>query len=286
MEGIGLVQNQWVAGSDYDFSRWEPSRFPLGGSRGTPEDQDGSHSGSVRIQSLNPFLIYGLSDRFNLLVRIPFLLWQQTAEEPDNHHRTESIAGLADLSVGARWLIANQSFGPGHRLFLGYNLTLPTAKSYETNPFSEEANLEEHRHFALGSGVASSTFSFEWWHRSEFPWVLGISGQYFFPWSESRTGFRPGRKTVVNIHGIRQTRLFKGAHPYLRIGIRSERPDHWENQRAANSGGITLDGMIGINLEITERMAAVISLNLPVWRQLEGNQLDPFTVSLSFRRLW
>ena len=250
------------------------------------KDEDESHVGTVSIQALNPFVLYGPSDRINLLLRVPFLIWSQTADEPDAHHRTESISGFGDITVGARWLIANRSFGPGHSLFLGGDFTFPSAKSYKTNPFSADADSLRHRHFALGEDVISSGINFQWWYRSEFPWVGGITGEFTFPWFESGIGFVPGRKLFLSIHAIRQAGLFPGGYPYLKLRFQGERPDRWEGKDASNSGGFMMAAMIGLDLEITESISGVVSIELPVWRRFEGSQLDPFAFSVSLRRLW
>ncbi|MEE9166200.1 MAG: hypothetical protein V3U24_01850 [Candidatus Neomarinimicrobiota bacterium] len=250
------------------------------------EDEGESHLGTVTIHRLAPFVMYGASNRLNLLVGIPFTHWSQTADEPDAHHRTETVAGFSDITVGAHWLTVNQSFGPGHRFFLGTDLTLPTARSYKASPFSEDADSVTHRHFALGDGVVSSSVDFQWWYRSEFPWVVGITGEYLFPWFESDAGFLPGRKLFFNLHAIGQAPLFPRVYPYIKLRMQGEQEDRWKGKDAPNSGGFMVAAMVGLELEITESVAAVVSIELPVWRRFEGSQLDPFTLSLSLRRLW
>lgn len=229
--------------------------------------------------------MYGLSDNVNLVFRIPFLHWSQTADEPDAHHRTESVSGFGNVALGVRWLVANRSFGPGHRFFVEADLTLPTAKSYESNPFSENADQVEHRHFALGNGVVSSGVNAQWWVRTEFPWVVGITAQTVFPWYESDLGFLPGRKSFLAVHGIRQAPVLYRSFPYLRLRIQEEQPDRWAGVEAPNSGGVTVAGMVGLDLELSESVAAVVALEFPAWKQVEGFQLDALVFSVSFRHL-
>lgn len=275
-----------MAGGNYMISRLEPSRFSARqGSDISGEDGDG-HIGSIRLQTADGFIIYGLTPEVNLIASVPFLNWDQEAAHEDSHHRTESVRGVGDVRLGVRWLARNQSFGPGTRLFLGTDLTLPSGKSYEVNPFSLQADLLQHRHFALGRGVTTSSLNFEWWHRSEFPLVLGASGKYDFSWSQSDLGYKPGQKVFLSLHAIRQTPVVRIFFPYVRINARHEKSDIWEGMKASNSGGTSIEGMLGMEVEISERISAVISVYTPVWRKLEGSQLDPVSVSLSIRRLW
>ncbi|MFQ6607390.1 MAG: hypothetical protein ACE5EE_02510 [Fidelibacterota bacterium] len=268
------------------ISRLEPSRFSTRQNTNISSDGVDSHFGDIRIQTFNTFLVFGLTPKVNLLTTIPFLDWNQEAEHEDNHHRTESIRGFGDIVLGVRWLYRNQSFGPGTKLFFGTDITLPSGESYKVNPFSEGADSLQHRHFALGKGVMISSLYFEWWYRSEFPLVLGASGRYDFPWTESNLGYEPGQKVFISLHIIRQTPVFKVVFPYLRANIWYEKSDSWEGVRVVNSGGTSLEGMIGIEVEISEKISAVLSLNTPVWRKIDGSQLDQISLAVSLRALW
>lgn len=222
----------------------------------------------------------------NILSILPILYWHQNADYQDAHHRTETVFGIGDISIGARWLIKNQSFGPGQRLFIGLDVSIPTGESYENNPYSSDADSINHRHFALGDGLVSLTVNSEWWYRSEYSYVFGISGRYSFPWEKSDIGFLPGKQYWLNLHAIRQKPLFAGIFPYLKLLINLEAPDYWEGIKAKNSGGKMVEGMLGLDLEINEKITAVISFNIPIWRELKGSQLDSYTLAASFRILW
>jgi hypothetical protein len=248
-------------------------------------DVEAEHAGRVTVYTANVYGLYGLSHRFNLLVKVPWVSWNQVADEPDAHHRTQSIVGVRDVTAGLRWIVRNQVLGPGQRLFFGWNVTWPTARSYATNPFSAAADTVSHTHFALGSGQVISDVNGEWWYRSEFPYVIGVTGTVSFSWGASPVGYRSGTRSVLVLHGIRQAAVFPHTFLYLRFTLRREQPDVWEGVRAPNSGGSYLDGMVGLNFEITEEISGVLSLEYPLWRDVAGAQLEPRTLAFSIRRV-
>lgn len=258
-------------------TRLTPSRF-----NATEGD---IHAGYVTVQGFNGYLLYGLTGRLNLLIRLPYLIWRQRADEANAHHRTETIAGLQDLNLGVRWVVRNQAFGPGQRLFVGMNLSLPTAPSYDVNPFGDAADSVQHTHFALGRGHFSGDLNAEWWYRSEFLWVLGISGNYYFPLNTSSLGYRSGQQVSLSFQGIRQKPLVRNTFLYLKLSTRWETREEWEDTPAPNSGGLLVDGLAGLNFEFSEDLSGVLAFQYPLWRTLEGAQLDPLALSFSIRRL-
>ncbi|MDW7681566.1 MAG: hypothetical protein SCK70_13455, partial [bacterium] len=123
-----------LIGGEYSFGYLKPGNS----SQEIHEDEDALHEGNINIHTFSAYALFGFSNKLNLLMRFPFIAWRQKAEHADVHHRTETIKGMSDISLGLRWLIRNEAFGPGQRLFAGVNLSLPTAKSYDFNPFSEK----------------------------------------------------------------------------------------------------------------------------------------------------
>ncbi|HDP99094.1 MAG TPA: hypothetical protein ENN22_07925 [bacterium] len=158
-----------MIGGEYSFGYLKPDNS----TEEVHKDEDSFHEGNINIHTFNAYALFGLSHKLNLLMRFPLIIWHQNAEHEDIHHRTETIKGMSDISLGLRWLIRNEVFGPGQRLFAGVNLSFPTAKSYNMNPFSERADSVRHSHFALGDGHFSLDSKIEWWYRSEFPFVVG-----------------------------------------------------------------------------------------------------------------
>ena len=225
----------------------------------------------------------GLSNRFNALVIVPYMRWSQVAHQQDNHHRTEIVEGFRDVRLGLRYVAANTRLGPGERLFLGLTLALPTATSYETNPFADNADSVRHRHFALGSGTSVVTFHGEWWHRSEFPWVTGLLARISPRPPTSALGNRPGGRLELDLHAIGHTHRLWRSYPYLTLGLRWAESDAWEGTSARNSGGLWVEGSAGLDLELTESISGVLRLSGPLWTSLNGSQHITTGINLTIR---
>ena len=179
----------------------------------------------------------------------------------------------------------NQYLGPGWRLFFGSDFVVPTGDSFDSDPFSDIAGSKEHRHFAPGNGTKLSDISFEAWHRSEFPFIMGATIRQGIYSSTSDVGYNPGLSTKITIHAIRQRGIFKNAFPYLKLTTRFKRKDEWNEINPPNSGGTFIDGMLGFNLEINEKVSGIINIDFPIWKSATGEQLDSFRFVFSLRRI-
>ena len=244
---------------------------------------DSQHFGSVVTQQMNLFGLVGINSRINLVASLPIVHWSQVAEIEDTHHRTETLAGFRDLKIGVRYIVSNLTFGPGDRIFLGLTAWLPTASSYSRNPFATDADSVDHSHFTFGAGTMQVAFTGEWWHRSEFPWVLGVTGLFSPRWLTSDIGFQPGPAAGLDLHAIGQSyRLWRG-FPYVTLRFRWEGSDHWKSDPAPNSGGFILDGSAGLQFELLERLSAVARFHIPLLVAAKGSQQVPTGLDLSFR---
>ena len=175
--------------------------------------------------------------------------------------------------------------GPGWRLFIGSDVVVPTGDSFDGNPFSDMADSKDHKHFALGNGTQQADISLEAWHRSEFPFIMGATIRHGIYSSTSDIGYNPGLRTKIEIHAIRQRGIIKNAFPYLKLTTRFVRKDEWEKINPPNSGGTFIDGMVGLNLEINEKVSGIINFDFPLWKSVTGEQLDSFRIVFSFRRI-
>ncbi len=245
---------------------------------------EADHAGQIRVSVLNLFGLYGITNRLNLTVSLPYKSWQQFAvEHQDTHHRNEAKTGFGDISLGLRGIVKNEFFGPGQRIFVDGILILPSGPDYAINPFGPEADDIDHTHFALGTGQVSLVGGVEWWQRSEFPIVMGVSSRYKQALSESKVGFLPGSVWRLTFHGIRQTPVLPSLFPYLKMEFRREWPDKWSGASAPNSGALFFDITGLLIYERSENTSLVFSIGYPAWQKLEGSQLAGVTYALSYR---
>lgn len=248
------------------------------------DDSSEIHSGEINVFITNVYGLYGISNTLNLTLHLPYKYWKQfDVEHEDSHHRNESQTGIGDLTLGIRKIVLNENYGPGQRFFIDGSITLPTGKDYLINPFGVEADSINHNHFVLGTGQVSYSIGAEWWVRSEFPYIMGISTKFNTPLTESNIGFTPGSVTSVTFHTIQQSPLMKSVFPYLKIEFRREWPDKWVGEIAPNSGASFVDLFGQLIVEVNEKNSIVFSIGYPLWQVVEGSQLSSINYALSYR---
>ncbi len=145
------------------------------------------------------------------------------------------------------------------------------------------ADTLQHRHFALGTGITVATLYGEWWHRSEFPWVTGLLLRFSPRLNTSAAGYQPGSKFQVDLHAINHTHRLWRSFPYLILRLRWEGSDYWEQAPAPNSGGLSLEGSVGFDVDFSETVSGVIRLSSPIWTKLKGAQQAGPEINLSVR---
>ncbi len=267
-----------MLGAAYNFAAMSPRQE---GATAIAE----KHLGRTQVHQVTLFGLYGLHPRLNALITLPLIHRRQEAEEPDARHRTESVQGLRDLQIGLRLVLSNAQFGPGQRLFIGANLALPTAPTYEFNPFGGAADSIDHHHFVLGTGTTTVTFYGEWWYRSEFPWVTGLVARFRPRLFSSPQGFQPGSRLEVDFHAIGHSYRLWRAFPYLTLNFRREIGDYWDGSPAPNSGGLFIEASAGLDFELTESVSAVFRFRGPIWTKVEGGQQISRGLELALRTI-
>ena len=129
------------------------------------EGEPFKHSGLLNTYLIRPSIIYGVSDKFNIMastaIGMRSMIW--TGSKTSVHHRTESTLTdfknaepgmLGDTQLLIRYLAKNDGLGEGSRVILGGGLSVPSKSQLTADPFflnGEEKG--EHRHFSMSSGT-------------------------------------------------------------------------------------------------------------------------------------
>lgn len=129
------------------------------------EGEPFKHSGLLNTYLVRPSIIYGASDRINLMastsIGVRSMVWN--GGKNSVHHRTESTLTdfknaepgmLGDTQLIVRYLAKNDGSGEGSRVFLGGGISVPSKSQLTADPFflnGEEKG--EHRHFSMSSGT-------------------------------------------------------------------------------------------------------------------------------------
>lgn len=267
-----------MIGTGYSFNYFKPSSFNEQPDETTPD-------GTINVQSFSAYAIYGLTGRLNLVLIAPVEHWRQRVENSNIHVNDETRKGIGDVSLGLRWLAVNQTTSDGHRVFADFSVSIPTAESFKIKLFSAEAHDIAHNHFAIGRGHYSSTANLEWWYKlREYPVLLGVSGLYNFPLNESAIGFKSGSKISGSLQATILKNLPGNSFPVLKLDFRKYSPDLWDGKTSINTGGKYIDGTFALFFTISQSLSLISSLDFPLWRNFEGNQLDYFNFSISFRK--
>ena len=129
------------------------------------EGEPFKHSGLLNTYLVRPSIIYGASDKINLMastsIGVRSMVWN--GGKNSVHHRTESTLTdfknaepgmLGDTQLIVRYLAKNDGSGEGSRVILGGGVSVPSKSQLTADPFflnGEEKG--EHRHFSMSSGA-------------------------------------------------------------------------------------------------------------------------------------
>ncbi len=248
------------------------------------DDSDEDQVGDIISSAVNINLLYGLSDKVNLKLNIPYKRWlQYNVENEDTHQRNESIDGMGDISLGMRTVIQNDMVGPGHRFFVDGDIFIPTGRHFSINPYGELADSVDHQHFAPGKGHYSARIGIEWWQRTEFPVIIGISAAYQKALNKSKLDFSAGNRMELAIHSIGQKALIPKVFPYVKLLYREKSTDNWEGVPSPDNSGKYFEGYIMATVELTEKISTVIFTRIPIWDSVDGSQFSGKNLGFSIR---
>ena len=162
------------------------------------------HSGSLNTFLLRPNIIYGISNKFNLMISSTFGIRKMNWKQPNSsiHHRSELSSSnfhnakgsiLGDSKIILRYLAKNTGLGNGLRVYTGAGITIPSSNQLTSDPFFLNGDkVKEHRHFSLSNGTFNYNIEAQvYFKRSINPTFFGGFVLYEKPFSESKYGYLP-----------------------------------------------------------------------------------------------
>ncbi len=254
-----------------------------------------THDQQFWIAELRLQAEYGFTDWLSAELQLPFRLsgttivyrsLDGTAFVPDHrdiHHRNETLVGLGDLWLSARF---RQRFG-AFSLAARAGLTLPLGRT-EENPFAAGRAGLEHQHVQFGTGTVDPLLGLELsyaWERV----TARLYGQAQLTLSVSPRSFQAGSRFGGGV-AVDFTLL-----PVLQLGATAESltelPERWNGVVEQDGNVGRTDVLLGLSASWTVGGATLsLSVRTPVYQHFivtgaDGGQLKyPAIVQLSFQR--
>ena len=148
---------------------------------------------------------YGLSDRTEVFVDVPYKVSISRVDEDDEHHRDETFQGLGDIRLGVKhFLLAEKT----HQLAATLGLSFPTGRLNRVTAASyldhDEAALlgvsvDEHSHLQLGTGTFDPFLGLEGLYRFDDRWMLFGSLDATIPFYANRYDYRTSPSLTVSV---------------------------------------------------------------------------------------
>jgi len=215
----------------YQYFDWWHDKVP-GAYDIKGELEDFEHYGLFKNKTVNLGFTLGLNDYWNItvsqLISERCMEWEgdvdsETGESLTMHHRTECSSSdffdegrqiafgglLGDSRINLRYLLFNQTKGPGSRLFLGLGFDIPSSNVITESPWTKsdhDNDLETpdrytpHRHFYLSDGAYKMNLELQFFKkRMTYPVFWGGTFLFNFPLNDSKYGFTPSKRYQLSL---------------------------------------------------------------------------------------
>ena len=209
-----------------------------------------------------PFRVVRDRIRFEDLARRPYV-----PPTPDTHHRNETLARPADLSMGLQWA----RVAPPWTITAGAGVWLPLGRT-ESNPFALGRGGFPHQHIQFGTGTVDPSLSLVASRRAgDWSFTAGASARLTL--AENSHGFRAGDRFGASVHAARALPRAWAVRAGLELA--REEPEKWDGviEEEGNLGRTDLFAALGLARKITWGTLAA-ELRLPVLSDVQGAQVD------------
>ena len=214
-------------------------------------------------------LNYVVNTRWAVTASVPVHdRFHTTIAEGDTAISTSRAHGLGDVRLLGRYQVS----GASHSFGLQFGLKLPTGRIDQDFAEGPQAGELLDRGLQLGTGTTNLLVGASWFTRPSVH--LGLFAQVSLDQPlAARSEFRPSTSLNFSsgIRWLNPTRLT----PQLQLNIKSDGREHGAAADTANSGGTLAYLSPGLTAELSGRASAFVFVQLPVYQQVNGLQLEP-----------
>ena len=269
-KGIGALKKQFYYGIQSHFTYIDWWHDPIG-------KEIFDHSGSLNTFLIRPSILYGISDKWNLMVTstLGLRMMNWNVSDASIHHRTETSLSefdnangsvLGDSKIILRYLVKNTGMQNGFRIYTGGGLTIPSNSVLTSDPYFLNSNTPtKHRHFSLSNGTYNYIFESQvYYKRNINPTFYGGFLIIEKPFTKSEYGYLPPTTTSLSLSAI--YKRFDNIDSSIGYGINIMQTSqgYWNGVPAPNTKSTTVSPSITY-LFSTKFGAVALNLQKPIF---------------------
>ena len=269
-KGIGALKKQFYYGIQSHFTYLDWWHDPIG-------KEIFDHSGSLNTFLIRPSILYGISDKWNLMVTstLGLRMMNWNVSDASIHHRTETSLSefdnangsvLGDSKIILRYLVKNTGMQNGFRIYTGGGLTIPSNSVLTSDPYFLNSNTPtKHRHFSLSNGTYNYIFESQvYYKRNINPTFYGGFLVIEKPFTKSEYGYLPPTTTSLSLSAI--YKRFDNIDSSIGYGINilQTSQGYWNGIPAPNTKSTTVSPSITY-LFSTKFGAVALNLQKPIF---------------------
>jgi len=269
-KGIGALKKQFYYGIQSHFTYIDWWHDPIG-------KEIFDHSGSLNTFLIRPSILYGISDKWNLMVTstLGLRMMNWNVSDASIHHRTETSLSefdnangsvLGDSKIILRYLVKNTGMQNGFRIYTGGGLTIPSNSVLTSDPYFLNSNTPtKHRHFSLSNGTYNYIFENQvYYKRNINPTFYGGFLVIEKPFTKSEYGYLPPTTTSLSLSAI--YKRFDNIDSSIGYGINilQTSQGYWNGIPAPNTKSTTVSPSITY-LFSTKFGAVALNLQKPIF---------------------
>ena len=269
-KGIGALKKQFYYGIQSHFTYIDWWHDPIG-------KEIFDHSGSLNTFLIRPSILYGISDKWNLMVTstLGLRMMNWNVSDASIHHRTETSLSefdnangsvLGDSKIILRYLVKNTGMQNGFRIYTGGGLTIPSNSVLTSDPYFLNSNTPtKHRHFSLSNGTYNYIFENQvYYKRNINPTFYGGFLIIEKPFTKSEYGYLPPTTTSLSLSAI--YKRFDNIDSSIGYGINilQTSQGYWNGIPAPNTKSTTVSPSITY-LFSTKFGAVALNLQKPIF---------------------